>query len=234
MKISKIKLLLFFAMHTLFFSCKDQENQFAPAGAINIVNTVIGGGNLKMEHNETDSVVVNGFKRFLIEPGLKNLKLYPTNNSSISYFKQQVDIKAGVWYSLYLTGIASGDVEAVFLKENFKENADSVISLRLINLSPNVEPINVTLTTSPTLNEFTNVAYKSVSEFKSFPALRNANINMFQFQFRSASTNAVLATYNLTASNLSLTRFRSATLVLKGLQGGIGSQALSVIFVPSY
>jgi hypothetical protein len=89
------------------------------------------------------------------------------------------------------------------------------------------------LATSPDTKEFSNLVYKQQSDFKKYPAVKATVNTAFSFQVRDQS-DSLLAGYTFTAANLTASRFRGVTLVVRGLTGGTGTDALGLSFVGNY
>jgi hypothetical protein len=82
-------------------------------------------------------------------------------------------------------------------------------------LSPNSTPLNITLSTSTTVNEVSNLAYKQYTDFKTYPGLYNS---AYTFQIRAASNpSVVLTTFSLTTATVP--RFANITVVIRGMVG---------------
>jgi hypothetical protein len=119
-------------------------------------------------------------------------------------------------YSLFVCGQV-GNAEGVIIKEEIPVRTDSTAGVRFINLAPNSKPLSITLSTSPAINEVSNLSYKQFTDFKSYQGLYNST---YTFQIRDASTASPatpLATFSLTASTVP--RFSNITLVIRGLIG---------------
>src|SRR5262249_37624813 len=104
------------------------------------------------------------------------------------------EFKSGGINTLFLCG-NTGAYEGIFINnDNIMNRTDSVIGIRFINLSPNSSPLNITLSTTPTVNEAANLAYKQITDFKTYPATQN--ITSYVFQIRDGG-GVLLASYTL-------------------------------------
>ena len=230
-------LLLFYSLLALA-SCKKDGPKFSPLASLNVADAVVGGGNVKMNTNVRDSATVNSYKLFQLNAGNSTgIRLYPTNNSSASYYNQMQEIVNGGIYSLFLTGTAASP-ESVFVKDEIPPfSQDSIIRVRVINCSPNATPMNVTLASAPAINVFSNLAYKSLSAFTTLPLKTIVPTGSNVFQVRDLS-GAVLATYTLPTSgviSVASSRFKCITLVIKGLIGTTtGTSAFGVYAMSNY
>ncbi|MCY1539723.1 hypothetical protein D9M68_753230 [compost metagenome] len=201
-------------------------------GAINIVNAIEGGTNVKMGTALRDSALVRNFKRWSYIAGNTEFKVFPTNSPSTSYFNQTVQTKEGEWYSLFLCGTATSP-EGILVKEILPSFKPEQCAIRVVNLATNGAGLNITLSGSPTVNEFSNLAYKQVTDFKTYAIPFSATAANFTFQVRNGA-GTVLVTLALNATQLNGLRYDSASLVIFGQVGGTGSNALGLMYVPNY
>lgn len=144
--------------------------------------------------------------------------------------------------TLFLAGNTVADYESVFLKnEKLPLYADSVMGIRYINLVPGSTGLNITLSTSSTVNEAAGLNYKQVTGFKTYPALQSTA--PITFQVRDAG-GALLGSFvfpytppssgNYKTSAIPFARFKNLTLVIKGVIGGTDTNAIGIFPVPHY
>ena len=233
-------LVLFFGVIVLT-SCKEDE-KLTPLSALNVFNATADLPSVKV--NTLGTPIDYAAYPDVITYGTNRLYSIPASNREISgvatvtpaqnVFSFSQKFQPGGIYSLFLAG-QMPTVESIFLEEHFPSYAmaDSSLAVRVINLSPNSAPVNVTLSATPTVNEFTGIAYKQLSDFKKYSAKTGVSNTAFNFQVRNAS-GALLSSYAFTAANLTAARWRSVTLVLRGLAGGSGSNALAVSYIGNY
>jgi hypothetical protein len=224
-------------------SCKKNEVSLTPLASLNVVAAVIGGGNLKLNYNERDSAKAYNSKVFGIVSGTSNVVIYSTSNPGKPYYDNTVETQNGDNYSLFLSGNPNG-IDAVLVKDNMPAHyIDSTVGVRIVNLSPNCSPVNITLASASTTKIFSNIAYKQVSDFIQLPLLAVMPSGSVTFQVRDGISNALLTSYTLPSSvnsdypgiSVQLSRFRNITLVIKGLQGvSTGVDAFGVFPVPNY
>jgi hypothetical protein len=210
-------ILLFLMMTSIISSCKKDKIEFAPMASLNIVNTVISGGSAKL-NSFAATIANNGNTHFTLFTGTPDIYVYPAVDSLHPYYNanKAVTVSNGDVYTLFLGG-PTGTPEAILVKENLAYRiADSTLGIRFINLSPSSPSVNITLSTSTAMNEFTNIAYKQITGFKSFPA--GAAVTTYTFQIRNATTNAVIS--SITLSGTTFPRYQNVTLVLRGMVGG--------------
>jgi len=126
------------------------------------------------------------------------------------FYKNTLNLSAGGSYSLYVIG--QNQAETMLLKDEIPAFQDSTSGVRFVNLSPDSEPITINLQgNSPSQTEFTSLAYKQISDFKSYPA--PITLKNYKFEIRDAATGTLLSTFTWTFK-----RFYCNTLVVYGLE----------------
>ncbi|RDC56651.1 hypothetical protein DU508_05420 [Pedobacter chinensis] len=230
----KILFILPLAVLLLITSCKTEDIKPSSVSGIIVTNAVVGGAAVKISTNAHDSVLVNASKVFGFDAGGQlRLSVYGSKDPLKLYYNSDLQTQGGDVYSLFVHGQFPNG-EGFLLKENFATYQESVLGVRFVNLSPTSAPVNVTLSGTPTINEFSGVKYKQVSDFKQIAAPLAAVNTSFNFQVRNSTTNEVLATYQLTAANLVSARNHNITLVYRGIVGGTGTSAPGIIFIGHY
>lgn len=198
------------------FSCKKYEVEIYPMTSLTAVNAVVGGVGMKVGSRAV-TIANNGFAQLSLFEGENDLYVWPVADSLNPYLNYQKFVtQGGESYTLFVCGQV-GSTEGVMVKEDIPYRTDSIAGIRFINLSPNSTPLNITLASSPTINEVSNLAYKQYTEFKTYPGFYNST---YTFQIRDASTVSPatpLATFSLTP--ISVPRFSNVTLVIRGLVG---------------
>lgn len=259
MKLLKMKNIIY-ALCTiivLFCACKKEESTTSYA-SINVVNAAIGSGTVKVNYhgkpiswaaysgsigaiNYAASQILMVFNLnnnypFTIVPALDTLK---------PVFNKILPMEPSGMYTLFTTGQAPASYDAVFVEEsNIPYNLrDSAIAVRFINLSPNSSAVNVTLASAPTVNLVTGLAYKQLTEFKQYPLKKIVPAGSMTFEVRDAVSSVLLTSYTVPAAavqpypavSTSLSRFKSVTLVVKGLMGTTaGTNAYGLFPVAQY
>lgn len=236
--------ILSFAFIICCISCKKESNEKMIV-SVNVVHAAVGISTVKVNYvgkpivyaayAGTDAQVNFGANKIYSLP-VENptMTIVPVADTLNKLFSGSVSTKANApIYSLYLIGQAPTN-ETILFEESIPNynKADSLTGVRFINLSPNAPSINITLSTSATINEFSDIAYKQSTNFKTYSA-KVANTS-YTFQIRNASTGALLTSYSYTLSTAPSGRFWNITLVLKGLVGGSGGSALSIQRVNNY
>lgn len=220
-------------LSVLLVSCKKSMVDPKPLASLRVINAIVGSASVvKFNDNFRDSVRVYNAGIFRIVPG-ESVALYPSSNPTTPYyFNDKPNTENGKLYSIFLCGQAQ-NVETLFKEESYPSRYnDSIIGIRVINLSPNSTPINITLQNNPGVNVFSDLEYKELSNFVTLPLPTTIPSGSVSFQVRSADNpGSVLATYTLPTSanslypNISVTlqRFKNITLVIKGLKGTTGN-----------
>lgn len=206
-------------MAMLSVACKKDTIETTPLASLRIINTVTGGSAVKLGSVST-IVSNNTHTNFSILPK-SNIYVYPTGDSLTPYYVAGKEIVIGEResYSLFLGG-TPGSIAALLVKENISIRTDSTAGIRFINLSPNSPPVNVTLSTTPSVSEFLNIGYKDITDFKSYPAT-SANTS-YTFQIRNATTDKIIASITMSGTSITnyVPRFKNVTLVLRGMPTG--------------
>jgi len=218
-------------------SCKKDGPNFTALASLNVADAVIGGRNVKLNTNVRDSATLYSYKLFQVVAGETPIKLYPTNNPAAPYYDGIKTTVNGGIYSLFLTGTATAP-ESIFVKDEIPPfSQDSIVRVRVVNCSVNSSALSVTLGSSPTVNIFSDIAYKTVSEFKSIELKTRLTVGGNVFQIRDAA-GTLLASYTLPATGLvsiASSRFKNITLVVKGMYGTTsGSDAFGIYGMTNY
>jgi hypothetical protein len=216
LQLLRIKTVLPILIVTLIISsCKKEEIKSVPFASLTLVNAVTGGTTAKFGGAST-FIYNNDYSQLGINDGEQNLYIWPYDDSLHPYFTyNKLSVQQGETYSIFLTGTATTP-DGILIKENIPYRIDSTGGIRFINLSPNSTPLNITLSTTPTVNEVSNLTYKQYTDFKTYPTLYNSS---YTFQIRAASVpNTVLTSISLPASQVP--RFSNITLVIR--QNGSG------------
>jgi len=204
-------------------SCKKDKVEATPLASLNVTNAIVGGTTAKFG-SRAATIANNNYTQFGLVAGANDLYIYPSTDSLNPYFSEaKFATNEGEIYSLFLTG-TTGAVEAVKIKETIPYRTDSTAGIRFINLAPNKPSLDITLSTTSTVNEVNGLVYKNHTEFKTYPGLYNST---YTFQIRDAATvspAAPLATFSLTATQVP--RFANITIVIR--QNGTGVAAFRV------
>jgi hypothetical protein len=206
-----------------FTACKKDKIETAPLTSLTMVNAVAGGVAVKLGSNATtiNNNNANGTQMAIIA-GETDLYIWPVGDSLHPYFTYPKFVSQDrEVYSIFLCG-TPGATEGIVVKESIPYRTDSTAGIRFINLAPNKPSITITLSASPTVDEVTGLAYKSYTDFKTYPGKFNST---YSFQVRDATNpGTVLTTFTLTAAQVP--RFANITVVIR--QNGTGVAAFRV------
>lgn len=201
----------------LTFSCEKPEVNVAPTASLNVTNAIVGGTTAKVGSNAS-TISNNSFGQLTFLTGSNNIYIFPTGDSLMPYFSGDISFDVGDVYSLFLGGTPS-KIDAILFKDYLPVYTDSLFGLRFLNLSPNSKAISVNLTGNSAGSEVSNLQYKEITEFKTFPGL--ISNNNYSFQIRDAVNGNLLVTYNFTPASNPIPRFANVTLVIRGLASGL-------------
>lgn len=239
----------------LFSACKKAEKP-ASYASINVVNAAIGSGTVKVNYHGKPVVwaAYTGTIGAINYANSHILTVFNLNNDFPFTIVSVLDTLKPVFnqilpmegmYTLFTTGQAPAAYDAVFVKEEHipYNLPESEIGVRFINLSPNSPPVNITLASVPTVNLTAGLTYKKLTEFKQYPLPTVVPPGSMTFEVRDAVSNVVLTSYTIPATaaqpnpaiSTSLSRYKSITLVVKGLAGTTtGVNAYGLFPVPHY
>lgn len=220
-------LFIFFAV-LLFASCKKDEFQTTQTAALKVVNAIVGGTTARLG-SVTTNISNNGNANFDLHTGNPDIYVWPVGDSLNPYYNanKSVSVAEKDIFTLFLAGVP-GAVESLLVKEDLSTRTDSTMGVRFINLSPNSPAVNVTLATSTTINEFENIGYKGITEFKTYPADKVNSAYTFEVRFVN-DPNVVIASLTMSGTNVPtyVPVFKNVTLVLVGLVGGAPALGLT-------
>jgi len=215
------KILAMLGLTTILMaSCKQNQVEPTALASLNVTNAVIGGATLTLN---TSALTVNNnnYSQFSVIAGQSQITLYPAATPANVYYNQTISTSNGDYYSLFLAGSSPSTVDAVLIKESYKNYTDSLCGVRFINLAPGSPAISVNITGNAT-NEVASLAYKGYSNFIKYPA--KATNTSYAFQIKNASTGVVLA-----STTLSTPRFHNVTIVFRGLVGSSPAAGITTV-----
>ncbi|MBO9573326.1 MAG: DUF4397 domain-containing protein [Chitinophagaceae bacterium] len=198
-------------------SCKKNEYQSTPLASLKVVNAVTDGAMLRLNGVNAD-IYNKGYSMFSILTGHPDIYVWPIDDSLNPYYSnvnKQTAVAPNEIFTLFLSG-EPGNIDALWVKENLPYRGDSTIGIRFINLASNSVPVNVTLSGNLSENEFENIDYQGITDFKTFSANTAAPDLMFEVR-SAADPDLIIATSYIPATFL---RFKNITLVLNGNIGG--------------
>lgn len=218
-----INLLLLAATLIWFSACKKDGFSTVPLSSLKIGNYVTGGTAAKLRGVYSSRISTNSNMDYGRIPGSQDLYIYPEADSLKPYYhgNNNIVLAEGASYSLFLGGTPS-DVKSIFIAEAWPKS-DSNIRVRILNFSPGSPAVNITLSTSTGVMEFSNVSFGQLTGFKPYTKIGNAPA--YTFQVRNSLTNAVIASHAL--SSALVAGYNNFTLVLRGVVGGTPAAGVS-------
>lgn len=223
----------------LSISCKKSIVGLTPISSLYLINATVNLGSVKANfvdpsnkgngqyYSQIASIRYGGNASYPVLAGqIIPLTIVPVTDTVNPIYRANLNLGAGNIYTLFLAGKA-GSMDTVFVRESMPFYADSICGIRWINLSYNSSPITISQAITPTVNEVSNLAYKTFSSFKPYSA--GASNSSYVFQVRDAATSTLLATYTL-----STPFFHNVTLAWIGEAGGSGASAQKVIRINHY
>lgn len=223
--------------------CKESnEDVTRNVATIQVINAVVdvpvvkvnpSGGKYSFKRT-LDSVNYSSNKFYYASTGGAIITAVTSIDTTKLLFNHMVNFKSAI-YTMYITG-TNATVDTIFREEiNFPfisqskmfTAADSVVNVRFVNLSANSTPLKIKIVNAAT-NEIDNLPYRTIGNWKAYPAKLTSTA--YAFQVRDVATDALLATFNLTAN--AANRFKNVALIIKGLQGTTtGTNAFGVFAV---
>lgn len=192
-------------------SCKKDNFTITPLASLKIVNTVTGGTPAKLRGVFSTTINNNSNSNFGRLTDRQDLYVYPITDSLRPYYNNQsINFDARESYTLFMGGTPAA-VTSLFVHENWAKQ-DNKIHIRFLNFSPGSAIVKVNLTTSLDIQEFSNVAFGQLTEFKAYT--KAGTTPSYQFQVRNAATNALITSFTMNAANVA--GFNNATLILRG------------------
>lgn len=212
------------------FACKKDERKITSITNINVVNAAIDLPAIKVSTTGkktnyamiTDQVTYGTNKVYYSETGAATLTAVATSDTTKLLFNRSIELTTG-FYTMYIAGqfpnvdtLFRQEVNFPFIKTDISKpiTADSVVNIRFINLSPNSPTLIVNIRNS-TVNEFNDLTYKMIGNWKAYPA--KLATTAYVFEIRNAITNAILTSYTFSAT--ATNRFKNVSLIIKGLAG---------------
>ncbi len=190
--ISKLFVLSFFGL--LLSSCETDDNDFARAVSIKVVNLIeeedhvmvkIGDGtinyaNILSNSESTAKVAFGDFGNFSFsEREPIRFEVVKESDTLTPIFSEILDIE-GI-RSLYMVG-TSEEMDAVFIEDNPKQFNEDALGIRFINLSKDVSgPLNIKNNTTGAIIA-SDLVYQSATDFIEFPVNETDGALMLEFE----------------------------------------------------
>lgn len=218
----------------LMFSCKKETRKPNGSSSLVIVNGMAGSSLLFTNFDIATPQHFNPFPQFVgyksyVEIGSHygNVPLALTDyqdTTKIAY-KLTLDLPVNTMHSLFLTGTLAAPESFVTTDlPPYHSITDSVAGVRFVNLSPGSSPLSINIQGKANASEMSNLAFKKVSDFKTYPA--TSTISDYVFEIRDEATGNLLTTYDYG----DLARFNNVTIVICGAD----NNSLSTFLVKNY
>lgn len=201
---------------TLYSACKRENLPLIPSSALNAVNAVsdqtpvyvntLGPGII---YSTFSQLYYGSNQVFQLSIGSPNVEVIAPTDTLHPIYDQNISTVNGGIYSLYVYG--KTPYQTLLLKDNIPAVQDSSAGVRLINLSPDAQPVTVNIQGNSN-KEFNDLAFKQISNFKMYSAKTNTG-GVYNFEIRDAASGTLLATYSWYFKP-----FFCQTLVISGLE----------------
>ena len=220
----------------VFNSCKKTGGITPSNASLTVVNGTIDVPNMALNfsplglpyaQNKTFISSASSFEMG-VTAGVNTVNLLSSVDSSTIYHST-INLTTSKIYSLYIAGQAP-NYTTVLLEDNIPIYPDSAAGVRFINLSPDSQPLNVTLQGASGV-VFSTLAYKKITAFKKYTATSGiVNNGGYNFNVTDASGN-VLTTFNW----IPMVFNESNTLVITGsyINGSISVFQVNNFYTPN-
>lgn len=222
----------------LITACRKNDIDPEGAASLTIVNSVKGTTSLVTNFSGTEALpnyylnakqlMYNSFDpsyQLGAYKGKQKIALYNYPDTLLKdkpLLQLELDLPAGSIHSLFVTGTVAAP-DTLFIEEHppYRSISDSTTGIRFMNLVPGSSGVSVNLVGQANGSEANRLRYKDATAFKSYAA--TSNVYSYTFEFRDATTGALLASYtaediNNDSSNrdnpVNKWRFRNCTLAL--------------------
>ena len=159
--------------------------------------------------------------------GVTPIVIVSSSDTTKPIFQGNLNLAAGGIYSLYLIG-QSQKPDTFLMEDNIVNYTPDLAGVRFINLSPDSGPISVNIQgNAATQTEFNSLAYKQISDFKTYDA--SVQYGNYTFEVRDQATGILLTTFawNYTGS-------KNNTLVISGSVDPASTTPITVFQVNNF
>jgi hypothetical protein len=237
-------ILIIFSIHTIFSCCRKTGGQLISPASLNIINAipssqpviaVLGTEQAIQYFASAPTVSYGSAQLYSPQSGKNTLYIVQATdtteiNPKTEMFNGVLKLAPGGIYSFFLAGDTTA-VDTLFVQDNIPYyGSDSSAGVRFVNLSPGSLPMTVTIEGNPiTQTEFSGLAYKTVSTFKTYLANSSVPNSSYMFVVRDQATGD-----SLTSFSWNYTTFKNNTLVLSGSEAAGASIPLQVFQYNNY
>ena len=159
--------------------------------------------------------------------GVTPIVIVSSSDTAKPVFQGNLTLASGGIYSLYLIG-QSIRPDTLLMEDHIVNYTPDLAGVRFINLSPDSGPVSVNIQgNATTQTEFNSLAYKQISDFKTYDA--GVQYGNYTFEVRDQASGNLLTTFtwNYTSS-------KNNTLVISGSVDSASSTPITVFQVNSY
>lgn len=225
---------------TLLLGCGDEQTMPFTAASLKVVHAAVDAAPVHVNYFGREvafltnpPISYTSGDNFTLPAGVaRDIIIVNSEDTLSQMFATSVTLQEGDMATLFLVG-QEDQLEGVFLEEQLPILTDSLTGVRFINLSPDSDPVSVTI--SGQSQEIAgNLAYRDDSGYVELDASRNAGI--YTFEFRD-SNDVMIATASLDPLPGTGTKplFHYQSFALLGLSDdGNGGNTLEVIQVNNY
>jgi hypothetical protein len=225
---------ILFSFCLLFFICCRKDNQSEPVYQANltIINGLADRDGLVWKFSDVE-FSFDQFRSYYFNNGYFDseetigmpvnidvpIVMADYNDSTKIVYKSNKVFKPRDLYTLYLSGKAN-QIDTMMVQEKelpYHNNKDSVMSVRFINIAPELAGISVNLSGQSQGSEINNLQYKGITAFRVYPT--GFKDVRYTFEFHNSATGELLGTYQFQPNdpNYRVPRFKTLSLIFKGL-----------------
>ena len=205
---------------------------------VNVVNAAIGNPAITVAfsdtivpyHTNVAPIAYGSSVEYGVSAGKPPLTILSSADTTTPFFQQQMDLKAGGVYSLFVmaSGSSKQQSDVLLTQDTIPFYTDSLSGVRFVDLSFDAPNINVNIKGNyPSTNEVTGLSYKQITSFKSYPLTKT--IKSYIFEIRNQSTGALLKSFTWKMSI-----YRCNTIVIAGSVNPANGAPLSAFQINNY
>jgi len=222
-------------------SCTKEANSVKTGAisAITVVNAMgsanpfivdlYGANSVAVYYATTRQIGYGSYYDYSIPSGNMPLTIYQTTDTLHPVYKNTVNLQPDAIYSLFLSGLDVANPDTLLIQDHppYHSIADSTVGVRFVNLSQDSNPISVNIQGTANGSEVSSLSYKSITDFKSYPA--TINIAQYTFEIRDASSGNLLTTYTYNVAP-----FQNITIAVIGEEDPLSTVPISTMQINNY
>jgi hypothetical protein len=207
--------------------------------AITVVNAVINSNPLIADFSGADSVAAYYYTsqqigygtswEYSVSSNKVPIVVYQISDTNTALYKNDLMLQASTSYSLFLSGPDTTHIDTLITQDHapYHSNSDSTVGIRFVNLAPGNNPISVDVQGNSAGSEASKLPYQSITNFKLYPA--PLNITQYIFEIRDDASGDLLTTFTY-----NVVPFQNITIVINGINGGLGNNSLGAFIVNNF